>query len=229
MAPLRRPVSRLRDPPLQGGGGGVRRGGEDWLQEGYRPPAATLKTLRTQSAGLIFRPEVTRWLYQRSSLRASSAARGSDDRGRNHSMIERTSYYDRNNSVITQFSKHLGILTTLRHFRSIFKVITPLFRQKCTSYYASDFPLGRSGSVKNKREVRWGAARVSCTSYIYRHTRSRPVSIAVRLGRNVGDSNSTWAQSGVGFVADTPRFPSRPVAVSFVLHSSALGFVEVPH
>ena len=63
-------------------------------------------------------------------------------------MIKRTSYYVRNNSVITQFSKHYCISNILCHFRSIFqvlRVITPLVRtyfgQQRTSYYASEFPL----------------------------------------------------------------------------------------
>ena len=63
-------------------------------------------------------------------------------------MIKRTSYYPRNNSVLTQFSKHYCILNILCHFRSIFQVITryyavstPFFGQKRTRYYASEFPL----------------------------------------------------------------------------------------
>ena len=54
-------------------------------------------------------------------------------RGGNHSMVERTSYYARNNGVTNLFSKHY--LNMLRHFRTIFEaiahcygVITPLLR-----------------------------------------------------------------------------------------------------
>ena len=63
-------------------------------------------------------------------------------------MTERTSYCARNNSVITQESKHCRILTILRHFRYIFQVIT----RYSAVYYAPgitpSFRLKRSTLVK---------------------------------------------------------------------------------
>ena len=64
-------------------------------------------------------------------------------------MTERSTYYARNNSVITTFLKHCCILTVLRHFRSCFggyyslsrRYYALLFRLKRASYYASELPL----------------------------------------------------------------------------------------
>ena len=65
-------------------------------------------------------------------------------RGENHSMVEHTSYYARNNSVITKFAKYYWSLTTLRHFQWIFQLLT------------CDTTLVRPYSVKSVRVITLG-------------------------------------------------------------------------